>query len=556
MSPRLDESCRQPREPLSPQGSAAGCSRVCRASILRNRSGRCESQSTDTLGAVDAIPAGLLTEEQLTAALTAEAAYDRGWLPTEPYWPSLERSSDRIAGSILTRLRRGARWPVGDIVDVRKPGHGTRPVAVLSPEARIAYRALAALVIPEDAQQGRSAAAYADFVLQPIINAYPGDQGPRRIGSAIYTHVVVADLAAFYQYVDHNILLGELDLVGAPIEASDALAGLLLDIEGRGFGIPQMCDPSDWISEPYAARVERALLRDGFSCWRYSDDFRIGCRSYSEALGAIEALSRAARDVGLIISDRKTTVLRFLSYLFANSGVDVSDASNEIDPEDVEASVTAEYMPDDEVEARSSAERKLARLKETEIGDGDWDVRDLSTEQHREIRRALNTLTKFGDAAALSKVSDLLRFQPALTHRVVRYLEAVHRADGSIEFGEWFRWIVGNVPLNEWQAAWIAHGVSACDVQLSPDDALGEWLRRQLDGRRDSLASAEAAVAMASNDAIAAQEVAEVLRGSSANYSPWYLHALKLLADHGSANATSVDAVRRESVLAEAILGV
>ena len=77
---------------------------------------------------------------------------------------------------------------------------------------------------------------------------------------------------------------------GQDYELVNALMQLLEETQGRAYGLPQLLDPSDRLSEVYIDRVERALIRAGFHTWRYNDDFRIGCRDYPETLDAIEHL--------------------------------------------------------------------------------------------------------------------------------------------------------------------------------------------------------------------------------------------------------------------------
>lgn len=213
----------------------------------------------------------------LVDAIEAEAAYRRIWMPPEPWWDALLANKDSYAATLKRRLDRGARWPQSEVVSVRKPGHGIRPVAIMCPDVRVIYRAITSALIAPDQRADRSASRFAEFIVEPIRAAYGHQSGLHLFRDASYSHILATDIAAFYQYIDHAILRDELDLAGFDLDLIDGLVTLLDQIEGRSFGIPQRSEPSDWISEFYAARLERWLVRDGFDVWRYSDDFRVGC---------------------------------------------------------------------------------------------------------------------------------------------------------------------------------------------------------------------------------------------------------------------------------------
>jgi hypothetical protein len=85
--------------------------------------------------------------------------------------------------------------------------------------------------------------------------------------------------------------------------------------------------------------------------WRYSDDVRIGCRNYPEALAGIESLARAARDTGLVLNDQKTAARTFVTYLWKHAGLEIHEPTAEFDPTDIEAAVSSDCSPEDEDEA-------------------------------------------------------------------------------------------------------------------------------------------------------------------------------------------------------------
>lgn len=497
-------------------------------------------------------------ETALAAALEAESQYKRIWLPPEPWWDALKAEKNTVASAIYTKLRRGGTWPRSDVVDVRKPGHGIRPVSVMSPDVRVAYRALASALVPADDRPDRSAVRYAEFVMEPVRAAYDHQSGLRPVGDAKYSHLLVADIAAFYQYIDHAVLRDEFDLASAEIGLVDGLVGLLGDIEGRSFGIPQRSEPSDWISELYAGRLERWLVRDGFDVWRYSDDFRVGCTSYPETLRAVESLSRAARDVGLVLNDQKTATPSFLTYLMHNADVEIHDASAQIDPSDVEAAVSSDYPPEDDDQAVADSDRTISRLWDPEeagrpASDEEWDLRNLNTDQHRAVRRALNTLTQHSDPSAMTSLLSILAYQPAMTHRVIGYAEAISANEPSL-VEQFFDKVIDRLSLNEWQRAWIAFGLRASALSIAGDPKRERWLQTQFADRTGSLSAAESAVALADAGLVSFESLEGRLRTVSPDLAPWYLHAIAILNRAGGASTSQIGAIKHSSAIAAAIL--
>jgi hypothetical protein len=427
----------------------------------------------------------------------------------------------------------------------------------MSPDVRVLYRAIVSALVPEDERTDRSAERYAEFVIDPIRAAYDEQKGPSQLKDSKYTHILVTDIAAFFQYIDHGVLRDELDLAGKDIQVVDGLIGLLADVEGRSFGIPQRSAPSDWLAEVYAARVERFAIREGFDVWRYSDDFRVGCTSYGEALRAIESLSRAARDIGLTLNDQKTATPSFLTYLSHNAGVEVNDVSAEIDPSDVEAAVSSDYAAEDDDQAIAEAGDVFDSLWDPDTDDepadeGDWDLSDLTPDQHRAVRRAFNTLTKHSDPSAMPRLASLLVYQPAMTHRIIGYAEVMNTINEPVE--PFFEFAIAGPSLNEWQRAWIAYGIRSCNIRLAARSSFTGWLQTQLVNRPDSLAAAEASLTLATARLLSFPAIESRLRSVSPDFAPWYLESIATLLTMGIVSEQRVGPLRQDSSFAHAIL--
>jgi hypothetical protein len=477
-----------------------------------------------------------LTVDDVAGALDAESKYRRAWLPAEPYWDALLIDAERTGSAILTELRRGMRVPLATVVNARKYGHGVRPIAVMSPATRIAYRALAAHALGGDYEPpDRSAEAYAEFVLKPVREGFDGG-GFRRISSSKFKYVVTSDLAAFFDYVDHEVLRTRLDVRQADMRSTDGLIDLLGETSGRSYGLPQQSAVSDWLADLIGGQIENELLRAGFEAWRYSDDFRVGCANYSEALRAMEVLSDAARDVGLIVNDSKTLTPSMLTYIVENSDVEVDDVSAEIDPDDVEAAVTSDYLADTDAQAIGDAESVFDRLivrdaeQEAEpLEDDDAiDLKRMSANDHRAVRRAMNTLAKHQSTAAIPKLKALLAFQPAMTHRVVGYAQSVADAESGA-LRAIFSEVAQKYVLNGWQRAWVAHAFRTCQFDLAPGGVDEAWLENVFLRHRTGLDGAEAALALAEQGRVELDVLDHALREAPDDLKPWFLRAMRAL---------------------------
>ena len=413
----------------------------------------------------------LVSQLDLKGAVAAEAAYHRNLLPSEPGWADLQQNAASVGRWLANQLRAGWVPAPEQVIAVRKAGHGIRPVPVWSPPDRIIYRALVELLSAEDAPLDRSAKRYLEFINGPYTysqNVLP-DEATRstklfaQIFASPFKYVVAADITAFYQYVDHTILASELISRGRDNDVVTALLQLLQEVQGKRYGLPQLLEASDYLSEVYIDRVERSMLRGGYFVWRYNDDFRIGSPTYGDALTAIEALAGAARDNGLVLSEHKTVTFGYTKYVVDQLGLQISADQTVISPDEVEDIVgdyTEEFGSEDLdrasdliLSAQPGAEEPAVDLKET------------NTQQIRHLRRALGALASSNRPDALSNVKLLIDFVPSLTPTVARYCAMVAHASEEakgLALATMDSILIGS-SLNEWQRTWMVHLVSDLD---------------------------------------------------------------------------------------------
>jgi hypothetical protein len=493
----------------------------------------------------------LVDELRLIDAVHAEMDWWQNLRPPESWRPQVKASAGELARWIEARLLSGSRNAENAIVSAKKIGHGTRPAPVMGIAERVVYRALAKHVLEPIGFPDRSSQAYARFVLEPLQQGWQTGPGFRTVANAQFTHVVETDVTAFYEYVDHELLKQELVLQTGKVGALDHLMELLSECQGRTFGLPQTYEPSDWLSDYYIGMVERDVARRGFSVWRFNDDFRIGCRSYSEAIQAIETLSDSARSVGLTLSANKTFTPTFINYLVKNSGLEIAGPQVHVDPQDVEA-IVGIYPGSDEEESLDRARAVLARLRLPENEASRIDITRVNSRELAELRRAYGTFGRNERLDGLEWVKPLFEFIPALTPQLMTYLtRIVNQALDLVT--ELMLSLRSRDALGEWQAGWLAYGYRELGVEI--DAGLITWARSQRERSRTGFFAAEVALLLADLQEVDFGSLDEAIRTEPEVFVPWYLSAVRSLT-HGPAPPSSQErsALQSTSPLAKCIL--
>lgn len=482
----------------------------------------------------------------LKSAVVAEARTERNLLPSEPSWGRIDSSAVRLADYLSNLLKSGFQPSPEVELLVRKPLHGSRPVPYWGILERVAYRALVSAMLKTEPDLDRSVGAYLSFVAAPVLyaRAHPTDKVTRRPSLAKTTifidstvqYVVQSDLTAFYQFIDHAILAEALLLRGADFELIQALVALLEEVQGRKYGLPQLIDSSDRLSDIYADIIERELLRGGLAVWRFNDDFRIACESYGHAINAIESLDASARRVGLVVAEHKTVTIGIGKYLIDNLGQSAVQDVGTISPDDLE-SLVGDYS-DEFGEADTDAALAVicsARVMQSEVTDGSeravvgssdhsvhgeteesvsageapWiNLRRLRNDEIRLLRRALNGLAASIDSRAVSDVVRLAAYVPALMPNLMRYLKRVGQT-APAEVAEAIDNLIRNLSLNAWQRVWLVDLIR--DLQLPLDAERGStrigWLSDQRAQSASPPLRAYATFALASAGVIRMQDV-------------------------------------------------
>ena len=201
------------------------------------------------------------------------------------------------------------------ICSVPKPSGHVRPGGVLTLEDQVLYSALVqrmrAQIQPALQQlSGSPDYSYSLRAKQEQLEWYDPffprwkafDSDSIRHIDAGASHVVVADIAGYYEQIDLSSLRSDLNGLGVEPDVLALLMSMLhrwTRIDRRG--LPQGYSPSDLLGKLYLNSVDLTLKNEGIQHIRWVDDFRIFCRTEVEARHALVVLIGSLGRRGLVV---------------------------------------------------------------------------------------------------------------------------------------------------------------------------------------------------------------------------------------------------------------
>jgi len=443
----------------------------------------------------------LLDELDLPGAVSAEV--ERGILeiPEQALDLSLANSEvqQRVAALVAASLLDGTDDQPADHIESSKPGGGFRTLELLPFASRVLYRALAEWALSRQPALKRT---YERWIQMK--------DGPLELDSTRY--VVTADIASFYQYVDHDLLRTELvsQMGGATVAAT--LGEFLHGVMGRRFGLPQLSMASDVFSELVIDIMERRLLRKGVAIWRYNDDFRLAAASWREAQEGLAELVREARAIGLTLNDSKTFTRARDTY---ERWIGSSDRTWNA----IEGAVNFDFQQarlelySDDLPELTAADLSLEASDRALDLWADPVARDqLAQEGSIHVLRELLaiSLVLMGaehDTRALRVCRQALATERSVTEEIASYLTQVILIDQTLE--ELQEWLVDEeLFLTPWQELWILTPLLAAPTLTKE---LREWVASRTADSLPGIVRARAALVLARHQAVDASLVASLV---------------------------------------------
>jgi len=478
-----------------------------------------------------------------------------------PQWGdrALRGNEEHVAPWLASIMRREVAVDPEEVVLARKQGRGARPCTMLGLKERLLYRGAVSLVEEVVGPSVRSQEAYEAFQNAPA--DYEGCQ-----------YVLKADVASYYQYVDHERLVDEVVARTGDDLAVTLSTELLAETSGRHFGLPQLSSVSDVLADIYIDPVRRHLVREGFAVWSFADDFRVPVQSYDEALQALEATDEGARLLGLVLNEMKTATPGIDTYragltairdrerdLFAALDVEALDEPMLLEYADWQqfdviggeaALIDEEDFDDGDVgtgqaadegdvsEAQLLAASKVIELWPEEEEDDDIQRSDPASVTAKLLGRALRVFSRGQDPRALGHVASMLVYEPSLTPTIARYV----RACGGFAFSDardTLDEVCESGIVSTWQALWIAYVAGELPRRRGgAQRSHVEWLRAQLRSRQPAL-RAESVLALARRRLVTTEEVLEVAASLPAMHRPTAVLAITALGAEAAARAVA-----------------
>lgn len=420
---------------------------------------------------------------------------------------SLQDAEEQLVEQTISRAKHGFS-PILEMISMPKSGFGPRPVGILSPEARTLYEAIGERLKPDlpASSRDKSLNAHEEF-------------GASNISNNSMATLVDFDIAACYEYVDHGILGEELVIQTRDSEAVIALQALLLEVFPRGIGIPQAMETSHLLADAYLDKIERSIIRAGYSVSRFADDFRVVATSSGAAYEVIESSVDLARQSGLVLADGKTKIRSAL-----NVKQDIDERENVLQGYKSQAHDELKSIDLVQIGYDDFAFNEIEPNKEdvdfaalTQVVQ-DWAADDFwqSPRKRRALAslgsRALQVLQGAPGRVSNDALVQIVERQPVRLYAVVSYL-----ASRSETMDNWsaLKELVRLPRQSPWAKLWMLHLADSLEEGgMSDEDTVVAWANTLLNDRYE-VVRAEAAWLLSSYGKISISQLAELYIGAS-----------------------------------------
>lgn len=465
-----------------------------------------------------------ITEDELVTALrTADRRND--------LFPP--RDGDKVAGRIAAGFARGLHARLQDgsyrpdaacFVTVRKPGLLTRPAAVLTLQDRVVYEAL----VSRASHKIQRRLPTERVVVWPRADATKPawKKLEKFVLDSQDEYVLHADVAGFYESIDHPRLRRSLADAGVDPTLTETLMGFLLTIMGADRGLPQGLGTSDALATLYLASADRELIASGVRFARHGDDYRILATTHHDAVEAAHLFQQALRQCGLLPNGAKLWIESRARFEEASN--DVARASDEFrqrieetrvkeltgKTDDELAELASEYEIDEDAQWRyfyhgtidtaefrdliapflsASAQEVMEQLYHDAINRTEDLPRQLT---HARIVYCLQRLASAKARGPLDTALVTLREFPDETDALCSYLLSMCDAEPAYVASICIDFLTNTAYVTDWQEAWILRVLSRC-VSAAKSESLATIAKIMENTERGWLPRIEAARVLA-----------------------------------------------------------
>jgi RNA-directed DNA polymerase len=307
------------------------------------------------------------------------------------------------------------------------------------------------------------------------------------------------------------------------LDVCTALTAYLGELLNGTRGLPQMLTASDRLADTYLSILDRKLARDGYSLYRYVDDIRLVAQSWEHANLAIEQAAEYARELGLILSSRKTYIYKQQTLIdqqeqdaaLFNSHVDAARESltkiwfvgsyEEAEPVEVEPA-------DQEAALAATREILMEWWEEAKIRGPQTEA---SSPVQRFINRGLLALREDAERLPPQMLADIVFHDPRKIENVIKYLVARAEIDPAERDLRCVALLTAMGRQSAWAKLWILHAIEYLTrTHFRDQGRVGTWVRNQLDDRHE-IVRAQAAWLFSIHHRLTSEKLAELYKRAS-----------------------------------------
>ena len=210
-----------------------------------------------------------------------------------------------------------------EVIYIPKPNFHLRPGSNLTPQDSIIFQSITLFDIEKIRKEliwSSSKQRFAYILKEDqskadwFVHEYKGwksfrEKSLEHIDSG-YPFVLFADVSGYFENISIQRLISDIKGMGVSKEVLSCLSACLNRwAEPRTRGIPQGYRPSFILGEVYFNSLDKRLFNNDIIFCRYVDDFRIFCKSKSEAIESLHFLTKILREKELNLQTAKSYIL-------------------------------------------------------------------------------------------------------------------------------------------------------------------------------------------------------------------------------------------------------
>ncbi|WP_084504295.1 RNA-directed DNA polymerase [Actinoplanes sp. N902-109] len=309
---------------------------------------------------------------------------------------------------LVQDIVRGSYYPgTVEIVDLPKGVLSVRPLARMSLPDRLVYEACVFAMAPAiDAVIPRAVYSYRWWkrgrTLVPSLKTWLDMQRRGRQLHKRHSSFLLAktDVTSFYEYIDVDILMDDLDALDVPAWAVETLGRFLRAFNSlnQAWGLPQSSDASGILANLYLLPVDNEIIRNGLRHLRYSDDIWMFGSDWLDLRKVLLNINQILRTRRLSLASNKTKIL---------PGSRVPDEFEDAEKDALNYGLQV---------APAATLSKIRAMFDKAVGSDPVDVRD--------VRYSLTRLRREDDAYAVDWLLKNLGGLPHMARESLRYLDA------------------------------------------------------------------------------------------------------------------------------------